>query len=579
MVYLKVKQDPERLCVHLGNFDRRADFNDALTRLKQSTANITGRRYNGETKDWEFPCDGETALRLMTILEPQVDAAVKNLIQAHQAEAAEALVTKGPEDARLELDVLNDILFPYQRAYVAWAMEHPHNLLADEMGIGKTVQAIAAVHERGHRVGGRGISLVVAPNGLRRNYRDTIVHGPRDQFGQPIYPYWPGESATILNGASLPLREKQLAECRDRWVITNWEKLRSDWKVLRKVEWSSVVSSEAHRAKNKDAQQTKALWKLNAPLMIAETGTPIMNSPGELWSILRWLFPDVYAQHQAGGGYWPFHYKYVDDYASGRGRVMRGVKNADHLRFELADKMIRRTKKQVLPDLPAKLPPAWVEVDFTKDEAKLYEEAETALFLSVRQYVADQPEEEREALIEELANLPLDRLERAIPNGGARIALLRQVTAGAKARAAVELIRENPSAPVVTFTWFVDPARWIADQLSRDKLRVGIIAGQGGDATSIANAFQEGETDQIVCTIAKGGVGLDLFRAHHAIFADRDWVPAINDQALDRLHRQGQKSDVSSTILYVPDTVDDGKVAPAERFKRAIVTEILGTDG
>jgi SNF2 family DNA or RNA helicase len=587
--FLKRKTDPDRLTIKLGGFKQRSEFDDALRRVKG--CNVPGRRFNPETKDWEFPDDAETAMRLMLTLEPVIDAATQNMIRDHQQHVAETIVSGIADDAQLEHPDLGAILFPYQRAFVDWAMRHPRCILADEMGIGKTIQGIAVIWEADHRyrVGltsplhddtAELPALVVAPNGLRKSYRDEILMGPRDEKGSPIYENWPGKHCRvqILDGQNVGKRMQQI-ETEADFFITNWEKLRSDQKLLARRDFKAIIGSEAHRAKNRDAQQTKGFWQLRAPIQVAETGTPVMNSPAELWSLLRWLLPEQYAESQKGGGYWPFHYSYVDDYATKHGRQMRGIKNADQLRFELADKLVRRTKKQVLPDLPEKLPPRYVPVDLTKEERGLYELAEEAFFLDIKAYCRDEAtkrfnagtaatvEDEAAKIAEELQHLPLERLEGVHKGFGAPIAKLRQITAMAKARAAVERVRDNLSQPIVIFTWYVEPARWIAEQLPG----AGLIAGRGGDATEIAQAFQRGDHDHVVCTISKGGTGLDLYRASHAIMADRDWVPAINSQAIDRLHRQGQKSDVSHDILYVPDTVDDGKVASANRFKQGIV--------
>ena len=588
--FLKRKTNPDRLTIKLGGYKTNTEFQDALRRVKG--CNVPGRRFNGETKDWEFPDDAETAMRLMLTLEPVIDAATQNMIREHQQHVAETIVSGIEDDAELEHPDLGGILFPYQRAFVAWAMEHPHCILADEMGIGKTIQGIAVVWEAERRAAMLGqvpgplrpehLSLpvlVVSPNGLRRSYRDEILMGPRDEKGTPIYDNWPGQHCRvqILDGQNVGKRMQQI-EAEADFFITNWEKLRSDRKLLARREFKAIIGSEAHRAKNRDAQQTKGFWKLRAPIQVAETGTPVMNSPAELWSLLRWLLPEQYAENEKGGGYWPFHYSYVDDYATKHGRQMRGIKNADQLRFELADKLVRRTKKQVLPDLPDKLPPRFIAVDLTKEERGLYELAEEAFFVDIKAFctaeatkrfnagTAATVEDEAAKIAAELEHLPLQRIAGMYKGFGAPIAKLRQITAMAKARAAVERVRDNESQPIVIFTWYVDPAKWIAEQLG-----AGLIAGSGGDATEIAQAFQRGDHDHLVCTISKGGTGLDLYRASHAIMADRDWVPAINSQAIDRLHRQGQKSDVSHDVLYVPDTVDDGKVAAANRFKQGVV--------
>lgn len=577
-----LKRDAEAgvLAVHLSGYDSRAAFDDALQRVR----NTPGRRYNPDTKNWEFEDTADNALRLMTILEPVADAAIQQLVREHRAEVAEALITRLAPDARLDEPLLNHALFPYQRAFVDWAMTHPHAILADDMGIGKTVQAFGAIREAQTRgvISAERPALVVCPNPIRDVWFRTITRGPRDEHEIPIYEDWPGGEVQILNGANVGKRKVQLTADVPFFVV-NWEKLRSDAELLRKIEWGAVIADEAHRAKNRKAQQTQGLWKLHAPLQLALTGTPIMNGPHELWAILKWLRPEQYTS------YWTFHYSYVDDYDTKYGRVMRGIKNADGLRFELADKLVRRTKAQVLPDLPEKLPPQLIHVELTPAERRLYKEAQRALFVDIAAYVkarvdedqanestyTSDPDTEGEALMAELEGMPLDRLQGLIPNGGARITRLRQITSAAKARVAIELIRDNPTEPVVTFAWYVDTVTTIATALEKDGLKVGTIAGTS-NPDPVKREFQAGGLDQLVATIAKGGEGIDLYRSNVALFVDEDWVPDRNRQAVDRLHRQGQKSPVSTIILRVRDSVDDGKVAPANRFKRAIQAEILG---
>lgn len=581
--YLKRASDPDRLTVTIGKIKDKGEFNDTLTRVKS----IPGRRWNPDDKTWDFPADPETALRISMTVEPVMDAAIQAMIREHQAETAESLVTAIGDDAALQSGEFNHLMFPYQRAFVDWSMYHPHVILGDEMGVGKTVQSIGAWQEAKERFkaglpGPYGTDpnntewqdplLVICPNGLRKNWRNALLHGPRDRNGEQLYDFWPKLTCQILDGQNVGKRRQQLASNVDAFIV-NWEKLRSDADILGRRKWSAIIADEAHRAKNHEAQQTKGLFKLHAPLLIAATGTPMMNHPGELWSLLRWLRPEQYRKNDPGGGYWPFYFSYVDDYHTKHGRQIRGIKNADQLRFELADKFVRRTKKHVLPDLPDKLPPEYVDVEFKPAERKLYEEAESALFLAIREW-AEAQDEDAEELIAELEDMPLDRLERVIPNGAARIQALRQITAMAKAREAVEKVTDNIGTPLVVFTWYVDPAKWIQAQLEKQGLRVGVIAG-AADSTAIADEFQSGTLDVVVCTIAKAQ-GFDLYRASTALFADQDWVPSINDQALDRLHREGQKNAVSSIVYQVPGTVDDGKVAPANRFKRSLWTAVFG---
>jgi SWI/SNF-related matrix-associated actin-dependent regulator 1 of chromatin subfamily A len=143
--------------------------------------------------------------------------------------------------------------------------------------------------------------------------------------------------------------------------------------------------------------------------------------------------------------------------------------------------------------------------------------------------------------------------------------------------AAEEIIRDNPGKPFVVFTWFVDTARNMAETLEKGKpaQKVGTIAGND-NPDPVKDAFQNGDLDHVIATIAKGGVGLTLTRADTAIFVDEDWVPAMNEQAEDRLHRIGQKRPVTILVLRCPGTVDDGKVAKANDFKRLVTAAVLG---
>jgi SNF2 family DNA or RNA helicase len=560
-IFLKAKDD--HLAVTLAGL-KGPEFSDALTRVKS----IPGRapHYEGDKFIcWKLPKDPDTAMRAIQMLQPSTDAEVEALVKNHAASVADNLVTKLPEDAELK-GVHPDELRPYQRSAIAWLAERPHSILADEMGTGKTLQALSVIVEY---IEVNGVEdddsrvLIVCPNAVRGTWADEIDH-----WLSPA-----GDAVTIIDGKT-PAKRRQQLDAGSRFVIVNWEKIRL-MPELAKVKWLAVIADEAHRAKNRKAKQTKALWKLRAPVQLALTGTPIMSSPDELWSILRWLRPKEYT------GFWPFHYSYVDEYPGAYKPIVVGVKNADQLRFELADKLVRRTKKDVLPDLPDKVIQR-VPVPLHPAQRKLYREAEKALFLDIAKAL-----EAGEADAESLEGASPERLQYLIPNGAARVTRLRQIVStpallggedvSAKFDAAVEIVRDNPGKPFVIFTWFADSARILAERLRKGKpsLRVDTIAGDD-DADPVKDAFQAGDLDVVVATIAKGGTGLTLTAADTAIFIERDWTPAMNVQAEDRLHRIGQENRVTILVLESPDTIDTGKIAPANKMKELIASQVLG---
>lgn len=583
-IFLKLEgeEDDQELAVTLGGL-KRADFDDALARVRS----IPGKRWNPDDKSWRFPADADTATRLVQTLAPVPDPMVEQLVRGHAAEVAGSLVTAIPDDAALGVP-WREKLYAFQRGAVDFMAEHPHTILADDMGLGKTVEAIsAAVEYHIRNLETKPVSLmpqpglVVCPNMLTRNWQNELVQ-------------WTGidrERVQIIDGKNKAQRDKQAARTDADWFVVNWEKLRL-MEQLADRDWGAVIADEAHRAKNKDAKQTQALYKLTAPVQIAATGTPIMNNPAELWSLLRWLYPDVYGPQVKGGGYWPFYYRFVEDYATQYGRVIIGVKNADALRFELKDKLVRRTKADQL-DLPPKVHQRQ-EVRLNPQQRKLYEEAEKQLVLDiaahVRSQIEDREPEDVESYVRDAAETLASNPEKAqyvLPNGAARITRLRQIASSpallggpddsAKLDAVVELVKDHPGKPFVVFTWFQETVRLLEKRLRKLKpaVRVGTIAGSD-DAAPVVKLFQDGDLDIVVCTIAKGGVGLTLTRADTAIFVERDWVPAVNSQAEDRLHRIGQESHVTIITLEAADTIDGEKVARANRLKSAIVTSVLG---
>lgn len=618
--FLKHDEQRELLTLSLGGM-RGDEFKDALARAKS----IPGRRWNPDTKNWEYPDDADTAIRIMMMLAPVADAAVKGLVAARTEQVANDLITRIPPDAELHVDLWGwyydpDLAevgegqygtgwflaesMPHQRSGVEWLMEHPHSIIGDEMGVGKGPTAIGSVLEARAlgQVDPEAPTLIVAPAPLTGTWEDT----PNSPSGAPReagtwveeIDRWAREEAVVINGKTPIKRKQQLEDALERkvpWIIVNWEKLQDRVKLvpqLRKVKWAAVVADEAHRARGHDTQQSRNLAKLRGWLELAMTGTPIMAHPGDLFGLLRWLRPEQYT------GYWPFYYSYVDEYSTQYGSVVTGVKNVDQLRFELSDKLIRRLKVDVLKDLPEKLPPEFVRVPLKPKQQKLYDAAETDFFLDVEATLRSAVESEDEALARKIAAAAevgdVKRLGYLIPNGAARTTRLRQIAANpailggpdesAKMSAAEELIRDSIDQPTIVFTWYVEAAELMAARLrkisrghGRGKLRVGVIAGDAHDVDEVKHAFQNGELDIVVAGIAKGGVGLTLTRASHAIFVERDWTPGINKQAEDRLHRKGQKNAVKVTIIEAAGTIDTDNLARANRLKEMIAAQVLGT--
>ncbi len=414
----------------------------------------------------------------------------------------------------------------------------------------------------------------------------------------PPHPLLHMRTCTIIDEGKPEKRAAQLANAvatPGAWVLLNWEKLQRRVKLvgdskkkgpLDKIKWLAVVADESHRAKNHDSQTARGLHRLKAPIQIAASGTPVLNNPGELYSILHWLRPEQYTS------FWAFYHSYTELYKGYQGRdVIIGVKNADGLRFELSDKMVRRRKREIHPNIPEPLDPIFYEPAMSAKQAKIYAEAEKDFWFEIAQapdISSDQKKQLADALGED--KLSVETVKMMIPNAAARTMRLRQVATSpallggedvsSKLDEAEQIVLSNGlDQPFVWFAWFKDTV----DLLSSRYQALGVDArgfhgGNSGrpERATLAAEFQDAQFPIICATIKTGGTGIDLFRAQNCGFIEEDWVPGENQQAFDRVDRPGQTDHPQRHILRVPDSVDVGKIAPKLATKTFIVETLMG---
>lgn len=573
-----LKEDGDTLLLKLGG-DK-----DEFQRQKAAAKTIAGYRWDPERKVWVYRNDADTLLALAQRVEPDIPRALQDRIRAAAAEKAEELVTKLPDDAQLSVPWA-DKLAPKQRAGVEFMVNQQRVILADEMGAGKTVESITTVYEdylqrsepdtnesEDYKAPPPPRVLVICPNAVTGHWQREIDK-------------WAAVGATIIKGG--PKQRGSELAMSETWTIINWEKLPLMLDELKKVEWDAIIADEAHYAKSYNAQRSKALRKLHAPIEIAATGTPIMNHPGELWPLLAWLVPEQYTS------FWGFFYTYCEFFQNARGqKTITGVKNPDALRFELADKLVRRTKREMHPSIPKPFDPIVYEPEMRPEQAKLYESALVDFWVDVGKAFlkdADGVQDFGEAKDEFMKLMERGDDLLAIPNGGARSLRLRQIATspalvgGPDVSGKLDEIERIVDAggqerPWVWFTWFRDSSRLLVDRFQA----MGIDAqGFSGDDTletrqELTDSFQAGEFQIIVPTIASGGVGIEFFRAADCGFAEEHWVPGINEQAFGRVDRKGQTVRPQRHNVRTPGTVEVNRIVPKNATKTLIVETIMG---
>ena len=432
--------------------------------------------------------------------------------------------------------------YQHQITGIRQMMQMRNFILADDMGLGKSLQAITvAVGDIVRFTGDQRWAekvLVVAPINLKGNWSDELdkfTRIPHVILGQSIDPKNP-ERLRDLGPAK---RIEQLAEFAamegPRVLIANYEQIDKHLVALNTIGFDIIVFDEAHYLKNPRAKRTQACHKLRANRQWPLTGTPMLNQVNELWSLLHIVDPKRF----------PKYYSFVNRYCVFGGyqdKQIIGVKNEKELQELLNNYMIRRLKSEVL-DLP-EVQTIVKKIDLSAEQRKLYDKAENELEIQIDGQ-AD-PSEIENALTKLL------RLKQicgtTLPFTGKDDSAKLDVAV----EDAIELLGNGHK--IVVFTQFRDVLEAFCDRLDKAMPEIPIWELHGGVPKHERHNHVKswGSTigaSAIVCMLQVAGVGLNMTAARHGLFLDKLWTPGLNQQAVDRLHRIGQSETQPVQIL------------------------------
>lgn len=456
-------------------------------------------------------------------------------------------------------------LYPYQRTGAAFLVTARQALLADEMGVGKTPETIRALQLLDAVGEAVFPAIVVCPASVKRVWEREFekwwpaarVVVPRSGTVNARQAIEQGADVTVLNYEALlgvsrlaPFGDTRLEGCTNCDPLSKRSPARCERekKPANEVAWRTVIADEAHRAKDPSAKSTRALWALGdaAEFRFALTGSPIANSPEDLWAVMRFVAPAEYARKTA------FVERYVEmlpNVWSGYGTAV-GFKAETRAEFDkfFLPRFLRRPKAAVLPDLPPKTYMVR-DVELSGKQRTAYDEMKRALvariddgtifaanplmeLLRLRQFAAAYGEADGEngMLLSEPSS-KLDALEAVLAELGDR-----QAVVFAESRQLIDLAYTRLEGRAARIT--------------------GAIPEQ--DRAINLEGFQQGQVPVLLCTIGAGGVGLDMTAADTCIFLQRSFNAVLNAQAEDRIHRHGQTSDnVTVVDLVTRGTVEE----------------------
>lgn len=427
--------------------------------------------------------------------------------------------------------------YEHQISGIRQMMRMRNFLLADDMGLGKSLQALTVAAGDITR-GWVSKIIIIAPITLKGNWADELdkfTGIPHMILGQTVDPKNP-ERMRPLAPVKREEQLKQFAAMEGpRVLITNYEQIDKHLKTLNWMGFDIAIFDEAHYLKNHRAKRTKACHQLRANRYFMLTGTPMLNQVDELWGIMHLIDSVGY------GSYFSFRNRYCV-FGGFQDKQIIGVKNEKELQERLNHVMIRRLKSEVL-DLPD-VQKIVKKIDLSEGQRKLYDKVESELQIDI--VGLDDPSEIENALTKLL------RLKQicgtTLPFSG--------VDDSAKLDVAIEDAMEiiGNGHRLVVFTQFRDVQEAFCQRLDKAMPDAPIWELNGSipqhERQGVVRAWSnDPKPGVIVCMLQIAGIGLNMTAARHAQFLDKLWVPGLNQQAIDRLHRIGASETQPVQIL------------------------------
>jgi SNF2 family DNA or RNA helicase len=399
------------------------------------------------------------------------------------------------------------------------------------MGLGKTLQTICAM---------RGRTLVVSPKSVVYNWAEEIAR------------FRPGLKTAIYHGT-----EREIDRTADV-TLTTYAVLRLDVDHLADEEWDVVVLDEAQAIKNETSQTARAAFQLRGKFRVALSGTPVENRLEELWSIMHFANPGLL------GGRSDFQERYNGPIAAGEPQA------AKRLRSKIRPFVLRRMKREVLPELPPRSE-AVLHVELDETERSIYDAVRVATKKDVAAKLAQGGGGSVLVALEALLRLRQAACHPELVPG-------QHAESSSKIERLLEALEEAASDghKALVFSQWTGLLDLVEPHLHNARIRFTRLDGSTRDRGAVVNEFQsEGGPPVMLVSLKAGGTGLNLTAADHVFLLDPWWNPAVEDQAADRAHRIGQDRPVMVYRMVAKDTVEERIFAlPAK--KRALADVALG---
>ena len=402
-------------------------------------------------------------------------------------------------------------------------------ILADEMGLGKTIQTIAFLLSNKDKK-----NIVITPTALIYNWKNEL-----EKFAPTL-------KVGLLHAAKSE-REKILDNIDNYDVIlTTYTTYKNDIDKYKNINFDYCIIDEAQNIKNPDAIITKAIKNVNAKVKFALTGTPIENNLMELWSIFDFIMPG-----------------YLYNKSKFKSIFVNNDKNIIELKNLIKPFILRRTKKEVITELPDKIEQKII-IDLEKELKRAYKGYVNLITRKIKEN--NQDNITVFSYLTKLRQLCLSP-ELMVKNYQGK---------NSKLDVLINIINDSSDEKILVFSQFTKVLEVIGKRLNEENISYSYLDGKTSakDRVKLVEEFNTNNNKVFLISLKAGGTGLNLTSANIVVHFDPWWNPAVEDQASDRAHRIGQKNVVNVIKLIAKDTAEE-RVINLQETKKELIEDVI----
>lgn len=402
-------------------------------------------------------------------------------------------------------------------------------ILADEMGLGKTIQTIAFLLSNKDKK-----SIVITPTALIYNWKNEL-----EKFAPTL-------KVGLLHAVKSE-REKILDNIDNYDVLlTTYTTYKNDIDKYKNINFDYCIIDEAQNIKNPDAIITKAIKKINAKVRFALTGTPIENNLMELWSIFDFIMPG-----------------YLYNKSKFKSIFVNNDKNIIELKNLIKPFVLRRTKKEVITELPDKIEQKII-IDLEKEHKRAYKGYVNLITRKIKENNQDN--------ITVFSYLTKLRQLCLSPE----LMVKKYQGRNSKLDVLINIIKDSSDKKILVFSQFTKVLEVIGKRLNEENIPYSYLDGKTSakDRVKLVEEFNTNNNKVFLISLKAGGTGLNLTSANIVVHFDPWWNPAVEDQASDRAHRIGQKNVVNVIKLIAKDTAEE-RVINLQETKKELIEDVI----